>query len=62
MKIQYANNSVHKLGMGDTIIFVYEFIYDEKDKNETHITQHFTMNGLGLCIKLDSYVAHLFSA
>ena len=46
--------------MGDPTTCVYRFIYDEKDKNGTHITQYFIMNGLGLCIKVDSYVAHIF--
>ena len=28
MKIQYANDFVNKLGMGDTTTCVYQFIYD----------------------------------
>ena len=60
IKIKYANNFVQKLGMGDPTTCVYRFIYGEKDKNDTYITQYFIMNGLGLCIKVDSYVAHLF--
>ena len=32
MKIRYANNLIHKLGMGDPTTCVYQFIYDEKDK------------------------------
>ena len=38
VKIQYANNSVQELGMVDPTTCVYQFIYDEKDKNYTHIT------------------------
>ena len=62
MKIRYANNFVHKLGMGDPKTCVYQFIYDEKDNNDTKITQYFIMNKLGLCITVDSYVAHMFYA
>ena len=31
-KIQYANDFFQKLGMGDLIKYVYQFIYNEKDK------------------------------
>ena len=58
MKIQYENNFVHKLGMGEPTTCVYQLIYDEKDKNDTQITKYFIMHGLVLCIKVDSYVAH----
>ena len=60
MKIQYANNFVHKLGMGDPTTCVYHFIYHEKYKNDTQITQYFIMHGLRLCIKVDSYMAYFF--
>ena len=40
MKIQYANNFVQNLGMGDTTTCVYQFIYYEKVKNEKHITKY----------------------
>ena len=43
MKIKYENNFVHKLGMGDLTTCVYHFIYNENDKNDTHITQYFIM-------------------
>ena len=62
MKIQYENNYHHKLGMGDPTTFFYQFIYDEKDKNETQISQYFIMHGLGLCIKVDSCEDRLFYA
>ena len=58
MNTQYANNSVHKLGKGDLTTYVYRFIYNEKDKNETYKTQYFIMHRLVLCIEVDSYVAH----
>ena len=60
MKIQYANNFVHKLWMSDPTTCVYQIIYYEKDKNDTRVTQNVMMHGLVLCIKVDSYVAHFF--
>ena len=60
MKIQYAKCFVQKLGMGNTTTCVYQFSYNEKDNNDTHKTQYFIMHGLRLCIKVDSYVAHIF--
>ena len=62
MKIQYANNFVQKLGMGYPTTCVYQFIYNEKDKNDTQIKQYFIMHGLVSCTKVDSYVAHMFYA
>ena len=62
MRIQYANNFVHKLGMRDPTTCVYHFIYDQKDNNDTQTTQYFIMHRLGICIKVDSYVAHMFYA
>ena len=46
--------------MVDPTTCVYSFIYVEKDKNDTHITQYFIIYGLVLCIKVDSYMAHIF--
>ena len=60
MKIQYANKSVQKLGMVDPTTYVYQFIYDEKNSVYTKKVQYFIMNVLGLCIKVYSYVAHMF--
>ena len=60
MKIKYENNYVHKLGMCDTTTSVYQFMYNEKDKNDTQITQYLIMHRLGLCIKIYSYVDHMF--
>ena len=37
MKIQYANEFVQKLGVGDPTTCVYQFIYDENVINETKI-------------------------
>ena len=62
MKIKYAKNFLQKLDMDDPTTCAYRFIYDKKDKNDTQISQYFTMHRLGLCIKVDSYVAHLFYA
>ena len=41
---------------------VYQLIFDENDSNDTNIIQYFSMRGLGLCIRVDSYVAHIFYA
>ena len=62
MKIKYANDFVKKIGLGDLKTCVYQFIYNPKDNNHTQIIQYFIMHGLGLCIKVDSYVAHFFNA
>ena len=59
MKIQYANKSVEQLWMGDLTKCVYQFLYNEKDSVYTEIIQYFIIHGLGLCIKLISYVAHV---
>ena len=62
MKIQFVTNFVQNLGMGGPTTCVYQLIYDETDKIDTQITKHIIMHGLGLCIKVDSYVAHMFYA
>ena len=54
--------TVQKLGVANPTTCVYQFIYDEKDKNYTQITKYFIMHRLVLCIKVDSYVDHLFYA
>ena len=59
-KIQYADEFVQKLGMGDPTTCVYQLIYNEKDTIDTKIIQYFIMHGLGFCIKLDIYVSHMF--
>ena len=46
--------------MGDPTKFVYQFIYDEKYSVDTDIIQYFIMHELGLCIKVSSYVSHMF--
>ena len=40
MKIKYANEFVQQLGIGDPIIFVSRFIYNEKDSVKTEIIQY----------------------
>ena len=62
MIIQYANQLVQKLGMGDPITCVYQLIYDEIYNDGMNIIQYFIVIGLRLCIKVDSYVAHMFYA
>ena len=46
--------------MGDPTTCVYQFIYYENDNDYMKIIKYFIMHGLGLCIKVDSYVAHMF--
>ena len=60
MKIQYANEFVQQLGMCDPATCVYRLISDIKEIIYTEIIQYFIMHGLGLFIKVDSYVAHMF--
>ena len=48
--------------LGDTTTFVYQFNFDENDSNDTEIIQYFIIHRLGLCIKLDSYMGHMFYA
>ena len=36
MIIQYANEFIEKIGMGDPTTCVYRFIYDEKDSFDTY--------------------------
>ena len=60
MKIKYPN--VFNMELVDPISSVYQFIYDETDSNNTNIIQYFIMHELGLCIKLDRSVEHMFYA
>ena len=45
---------------GDTTTYVYQFIFDKDDNNDKNIIKYFVMHGLGLCIRLNTYVAHMF--
>ena len=38
---------------------VYQLIYDKSDSDGTKIIQYFTMQWMGLIIKVDSHVAHM---
>ena len=48
--------------MGDPTTSVYQLIYKENENDDTKIIQHFIMHELGLCIKVDSYMVHMFHA
>ena len=48
-----------KMVLGDPTTYVYQFIFDENDSNDTNITQYFIMHGLGSWIKLNIFVAHM---
>ena len=50
MKIQYANEFILKIGLGDPTTCFYQLNFDEKDSNNTRIIQYFIRNGMGLCI------------
>ena len=62
MKLQYVNEFAHKLEMIDPKTCVYQFIFDVNDSDDTKVIQYFIMHGMRLCIKVDSYVAHMFYA
>ena len=62
MKITYSNEFILNMGLGYPTNFVYQFIFDENDINYTRIIQYFIMHGLGICIKLNSFVAYMFYA
>ena len=50
------------MGLGAPTTCVYQFIFDENDRNDTKIIQYFIMHGLRLCIKLNSFAADMFYA
>ena len=50
------------MGMDDPTICVYQFICDQNDSNDTNIIQYLILHGQGLCIKLNSLMAHMFYA
>ena len=60
MKIQYKNELVIVMQLYDPTACVYSFITEKNYSNDTNIPQIFVIHGLGLCIKLDIYVAHMF--
>ena len=60
MKIQYSNEFIERMGLYDPTTYVYQFIFDENDINNTKIIEYFIMYRLGLCIKLNSFVSHMF--
>ena len=50
------------MGLGGTTACVCQLIFNKYDINEKNIIQYFIMHGLGLCIKLNCFVAHMFYA
>ena len=62
IKIQYANEFFQNLGMGNSTTYVHQFINNEDVNDSTTTMQYCNMHELGLCIKLYSYVAHMFYA
>ena len=62
MKIQYANESIINMILGDPTTCVYKLVYDENYSNDINVLQYFNMHGLVLYIKIDSFVAHMLYA
>ena len=62
MVIKYTNEFFLDMGLGDTTTCVYQFIFDFFFSNAMKIIQYFNMHGLGLCIKFNNFVAHMFFA
>ena len=50
------------MGLGDTDTCVYQFTFNKEKSDNTQILHYFVMHGLGLWIKSNSYVAHMFDA
>ena len=55
-------NSLETCGMGDPNACDYLIIYNKNDNDDTNIIQYFIIHGLGLCIKVDIYMSHMFYA
>ena len=62
MKIQYESEYNITMGLGDNTTCFYQFIFDENDSNYTNIIQYFIIHGLGLFIKFNIYLSHMFYA
>ena len=50
------------MGLGDPTTYVYQFIFDNYESNDKKIIQDFVMHKLGLCTKINSFVAHMLYA
>ena len=50
------------MGLGDPKTCFNQFIFDRYGRNAKEIILYFIMHGLGLWIKLNSFVAHMFYA
>ena len=59
-KTQYENESIQILGMDDPKNVFYQLFYDKNNSDDPTIIQYFIIQGLGLCIKVDSYMEHMF--
>ena len=62
MIMKYSNEFILNMVLGDPTTCVYQFIYDETESNDTNIIQYFIKHGMGLCVKLYSFVAYMFYA
>ena len=59
MKIKYANEFIQNMGLSDPTIFFYQLIIGENESNDTNIIQYFIVYRLLVCIRLNSFVAHM---
>ena len=59
MKINFANEFILKMVFDYLKTCVYQLIVYENDSNDTNIIQYFSMHGLLLFIKLNSFVSHM---
>ena len=62
-KIRKYNTQTNPLKTWDWVILKQVFIkltFPENGSNDTEIVQYFIMYGLGLCIKLNIFVSHMF--
>ena len=62
MNIKYANELIQNMVLVNPKKCVYQFVLDQDDSNDTKIIQYFIIHILGLYIKLNSFVAHMFYA
>ena len=60
--MEFENEFIHDMVLIDPKTCVYQFIFDKYDSSDTKVIQYYVMHGQGLCIKLNSYVAHMLYA
>ena len=48
MRIEYVNEFIQHMKLGDPTLCVYQFIFDQYGSNDTNNTQYFIINGMVL--------------